>query len=263
MPSRSIARLDAINRPLIAGVYEVADEVGTRLRERFAALLEEGEAEPDWALIQRLAGRLLATNGRRLLDLDLDLEQARSRDKRLRAERDQLAEIVRAALRSARFLVDESFGRKLGAGLFRWRNLSKLNATSLILVAREMVGSLRSAQLEVPGLPPTGRPEAETVAAALEAAAEQLEAHLEILEPTLKRETYAVGLKEQERQETRATQLETQDFLVGIYRVAGQRHLAARLRPKRRKARSVQVVAHQLQVGGQQGDGDDGGAAGA
>lgn len=234
MPSRSIARLDAINRPLIAGVHEVAEEVGGHLRQRFAGLLEEGEQEPDWALIQRLAGRLLATNSRRLLDLDQDLEQARSRDKQMRATRDQLSEVVRAALRSARFLVDESFGKKLGAGLFRWRNLSKLNASSLILVAREMIGSLRSAQLDVPGLPPTGKPEAEAVAAALEAAADQLEAHLEILEPTVKRETYAVGLKEQERRETRATQLETQDFLVGIYRVARQRHLAARLRPKRR-----------------------------
>jgi hypothetical protein len=239
MPSRSIARLDAINRPLIAGVHEVAEEVGGHLRERFSALLEAGEQEPDWALIQRLAGRLLATNSRRLLDLDQDLEQGRSRDKQMRAKRDQLSEVVRAALRSARFLVDESVGKKLGAGLFRWRNLSKLNAISLILVAREMIGSLRSVPLETPNQPATGKPEVEAVAIALEAAADRLEAHLEILEPSVKRETYAVGMKEKEHQETRATQLETQDFLVGIYRVAGQKHLAARLRPKRRKGRAA------------------------
>lgn len=240
MPSKSIAKLDAFYRPLVAGVDEVAEEVGARLRERFANLIEAGETDPDWALIQRLAGRLLAANNQRLLDLDQQLEQGRTSDKRLRAERDQLAEAVRAALRSARFLIDESFGKELGAGLFRWRNLTKLNASSLVLVARETAGSLRSPQLTGgAGLQASGGPEAEAVVAALEAAAGQLEAHLKRLEPGQKRETYSVGRKEQERQETRATRLAAQDLLVGLYRAAGQNHLAARLRPKQKSKREA------------------------
>lgn len=239
MPSRTLARLEAQNRPLIAGVFEVAEEVGALLRKRFEALLEPGETPPDWGLIQHLAGRLMKSNNRRLLELDQNLEQGRTSDKQMRAERDLLAGKVRAALRSARFLVDETFGKSLGAGVFRWRRLSTLNATSLVLVAREMVGSLRSPQLKVTSALETGTPEAERVAAALEAASTQLEEHLELLEPSVKRETYSVGRKEQEIQETRAMQLAAQDFLVGLYRAAGQHHLAARLRPKQRKGREA------------------------
>ncbi len=69
MPSKSIAKLDAFYRPLVAGVHEVAAEVGARLHERFETFLEAGEPAPDWALIQRLAGRLLAASNQRLLDL--------------------------------------------------------------------------------------------------------------------------------------------------------------------------------------------------
>jgi hypothetical protein len=239
MPSKTVARLDAQNRPLVAGVFEVAEEVGALLRKRFEPLLEPGETPPDWSLIQHLAGRLMKSNNRRLLDLDQTLEQGRTSDKQLRAERDELAGKVRGALRAARFLVDETFGKSLGAGVFRWRRLSQLNATSLVLVANEMVGSLRSPQLKVSSVLDTGTPEAERVAAALEAASTQLEEHLELLEPTVKRETYSVGRKEQEFQETRAMQLVAQDLLVGLYRAAGQNHLAARLRPKQRKGREA------------------------
>jgi hypothetical protein len=243
MPSKTVARLDAQNRPLVAGVFEVAEEVGVLLRKRFEPLLEAGETQPDWGLIQHLAGRLMKSNNRRLIDLDQLLELGRTSDRQLRAERDQLAGKVRAALRAARFLVDETFGKSLGAGVFRWRRLSQLNATSLVLVARELVGSLRSPQLKVSSVLDIGTPEAERVAAALEAASSQLEAHLELLEPTVKRETYSVGRKEQELQETRAMQLAAQDLLAGLYRAAGQNHLAARLRPKQRKGRETGETA--------------------
>ncbi len=146
MPSKTIVRSDALTRQVVAGALETSEEVATFLRERLNPLLEEGENPPDWALIQRLAGRLIASGNQRLLDLDFQLEQERTSDKKLRAEREELADALRGELRSARFLLDESFGKELGAGLFRWRKLAKLRARPLVLAAQETAGSLRQPQ---------------------------------------------------------------------------------------------------------------------
>lgn len=249
MPSRKVVRLDNEIRQIMAGAHKMAEPVAADLVARFAQLLEPGEASPDWALLQRLTGRLIGRTHEKLIALDHQLEIGRTTNKKLRDERSTLETSLRAELRSARFLLDETFGKDLGGDLFRWRRLARLNARSMVLLARETAVSLRTPQLALGKLTeptPSALGTAEQVATALEAKATALESHLEQLEPNQKQETFEVGRKEQEWQEAHRSRLAAQDLLFGLYKAAGHDHLAARLRPKRR----VKSVSEEMQEGG-------------
>ena len=249
MPSRKVTRLDNESRQIMAGAHQVADRVAVDLQTRFAELLEPGETAPDWALVQRLTGRLIGRTHQNLIELDHQLEIGRTTNKKLRNERSSLENRLRAELRAARFLLDETFGKDLGGDLFRWRRLARLNARSMVLLARETAASLRTPQLALTkvteGTPSSLGP-VEQVASALETKANALESHLEQLEPNQKQEVFEVGRKEQEWQEAHRSRLAAQDLLFGLYKAAGHDHLASRLRPKVR----VRSASEEMQEGG-------------
>ena len=249
MPSRKVTRLDNESRQVMAGAHQMAESVAVDLQARFAELLEPGETAPDWALVQRLTGRLIGRTHQNLIELDHQLEIGRTTNKKLRNERSSLENRLRAELRAARFLLDETFGKDLGGDLFRWRRLARLNARSMVLLARETAASLRTPQLALTKLTegtPSSLGPVEQVASALETKANALESHLEQLEPNQKQEVFEVGRKEQEWQEAHRSRLAAQDLLFGLYKAAGHDHLASRLRPKVR----VRSASEEMQEGG-------------
>lgn len=249
MPSRKVTRLDNESRQVMAGAHQMAESVAVDLQARFAELLEPGETAPDWALLQRLTGRLIGRSHQKLIELDHQLEVGRTTNKKLRDERSTLANSLRAELRAARFLLDETFGKDLSGDLFRWRRLARLNARSMVLLARETAVSLRTPQLALAKLTegtPSSLGPVEQVASALETKANALENHLEQLEPNQKQEVFEVGRKEQEWQEAHRSRLAAQNLLFGLYKAAGHDHLASRLRPKVR----VKNANEETQEGG-------------
>lgn len=250
MPSRKVTRLDNESRQVMAGAHQMAESVAVDLKARFAELLEPGESSPDWALLQRLTGRLIGRSHQKLIELDHQLEVGRTTNKKLRDERSTLANSLRAELRAARFLLDETFGKDLSGDLFRWRRLARLNARSMVLLARETAVSLRTPQLargkRADEVTQSSLGSAEQVATALEAKATALENHLDQLEPSQKQEVFEVGRKEQEWQEAHRSRLAAQNLLFGLYKAAGHDHLASRLRPKVR----VRSASDEMQEGG-------------
>jgi hypothetical protein len=236
MPSRLVLKFRSQSEPVIAGALETAAEVTGSLAATYDVFLEEGEQKIDWTLLQKLISRRLASKSLRLAELDAGLEVGRSGDKELRRERNRLAALLRSELRAARFLLDESLGREVSAGLLRWREPSQVMPAGLVALARETATSLRSsAMLAEASLTATGAfPDPTGLAGALERRALELERQLQLLAPKLKRETFAVGEKSQEWQDANSARLRSQDLLFGLYRAAGKDHLAQRLRPKAR-----------------------------
>ena len=126
MPSTTVEKFQSENLQVSASAQEMAGEVAEALALRFNAYLAEGEKAVDWGLAQQLISRMLAGKGQELDGLDSQLEVDRTAIKKLRIERDSFAGELRRGLRSARFLLDESFGREQSAGLFRRRDLSRV-----------------------------------------------------------------------------------------------------------------------------------------
>ena len=236
MPSKIVTRFRSKIEPVVSGSLETAAEVAAALAEVFDGFLEEGETRIDWTLLQKLISRRLASKGQRLGEVDSRLEVNRSNDKQLRQERNRALTTLQRELRSARFLLDESFGRELAAEVLRWRRFSRVDPAALVALARETAAKLLTAPSFSPKRAdgPEGLPQPEVVAAALERRALEVEGHLEQLAPKRKRETFEVGEKSEELQEAKSAQLRSQDLLFGLYRAAGKDHLASRLRPKAR-----------------------------
>jgi hypothetical protein len=161
-------------------------------------------------------------------------------------------EEMRSELRSARFLLDESFDRSLPSGIFTRRNISQVRPLALVRLARETAANLRSPEV-TPSRQLAGGAFADpaALAEALDRRALELEQLLERLTPKRKKVTFGVGEKKQHLQLAHARRLRIQDLLFGIYRGAGYDHLAARLRPKRAR-RAAEAVGRQ-EGGGQEG----------
>jgi hypothetical protein len=231
MPSRLIDRFRSESHSVTSGATEVAPEVGASLAERLHFYLEEGENEVDWVLVQKLIIRMLTSKGERLDELDRQLELERAANAKLRSERAKIAARLRRELRSARMAVDSGFEPSLSPGPFRERRISSSAPGALVRFARETAAALRSPEL----LPSEALAEPSDLAAKIELRANQLEEQLGLLAPKTKREAFAVGAKRDEWQEATSVRQRGQDLLFGLYRGAGFDHLAARLRPKRRR----------------------------
>jgi hypothetical protein len=245
MSSKLIDQFQADSQLVAAGAAAMSEEVGTVLAEHFAPYFQEGEQAVDWALAQKLIGRMLAKKSQGLGHVDQTLQVDRAAGKAIRAERDQVAAELRRELRSARLLLDESFDRNLSSSIFSRRKISEVRPLGLARLARETAASLRSPEVS-PTRTLSGRafPERSGLAEALDSRALQLEQMLELLAPKRKRETYGVGMKKEHLKEANAGRMRVQDLLFGIYRGAGYDHLAARLRPKRIR-RAVDGMAKQ------------------
>jgi len=237
MPSQTVLRFQTASESVIASAAATADEVALSLAQVFDPLLAAGEPRVDWALVQKLASRRLSEKSLRLAEVDERLELARTGDKELRQQRNELVKLLRGELRSVRLLLDEKVGREVSAGLFRWRNPSQLKPSTLVVVARETAVALRASSLLDAAKEASGAFAAPgEIAAALENRAGELGALLDDLGPKRKRQTFDVGEKSQEWQEAYSARLRSQDLLYGLYRAAGKDHLAQRLRPKTRAA---------------------------
>ncbi len=234
MSSKLIDQFQSDSQLVSAGAAAMAEEVGTMLAEHFAPYLEEGEKAVDWVLAQHLIGRLLAKKSQDLDELDQRLEVERAANKSLRAEREHVATELRRELRSARLLLDESFGRDLPSAIFARRKISQVTPGPLVRLARETAAALRSPEvspmrsLTGGGLSRAGNPGRSSrppgPGAGATARARGAEAQAV---------TFGVGEKIQRWQEANTRRMRVQDLLFGIYRGAGYDHLAARLRPKR------------------------------
>ena len=117
MASKSIVqRQRAISFVLAAALAHVQD-VLPALAERLAPFLEEGETMPDFELVQRLVGRLLASTRARLVAADKDHLDELAGAAGPRRRRDDLVRAVRAKMIAIRKIVEGFFGPRHGSEL--------------------------------------------------------------------------------------------------------------------------------------------------
>lgn len=222
---------------------ENAPAVGARLAELLAPPPNAAGPGFDWQASMMEVGRFLQEAAASLLALGAETERARTRQVQLREQRDRAAAKVRGELRSLRFLFDEVFGREKTRRLFpARRELPTATAQALLASARELAELLRSDRIEWPAAA-VGRhlvPPAE-LAASLEASTAELEAPLEALRPKKSGGDVSRNLKNSGLAATGDLVRRGNDFLYGVYRLAGLDEAAANLRPappRRRPAES-------------------------
>lgn len=220
--------------------FENAPVVGARLSRILPAAANGDGPSAEWEASMRQVGHLLQDAAASLQRAGAENEQARTRQVQLRELRDQAAAKVRGELRSLRFLFDELFGKEKSLRLFpARRELPTATAQALLESARELAELLRSNRVEWPAQP-VGRhlvPPAE-LAASLEASTAELAAPVEALRPKKSGGDVSRNLKNSELAAAADLMRRGNDFLFGVYRLAGLDEAAANLRPAPPRRRS-------------------------
>ena len=228
-----------------ASAAGAAFENGPLVAERLAALLgpHAAAAGPgiDWQASLGEVGRLLDDAAAKLSGRDSENTRQRQRLLQLRQQRDAAAEQVRGELRSLRFLFDEVFGKSTSLLHFPTRRvLPKANAEFLLTYARELAELLRSDRLNWPAqevgrhLVPPGE-----LAASLEASAAALELPVAALREKEKGGDATRDVKNAELVSAGDLLRRGNDFLFGIYRLAGLDEAAGNLRGQRRRRKAT------------------------
>ncbi len=204
------------------------------LESLFGPYLKPGEAVPDVAFLQELVGRVLADHRSVLKENGMRQELSERGLAFLRIRRDEAAENLRDALRSARFYFDglrgRGYGKKLGLG----HGLSRLPPMFLARLGIETADNLAT---EPPAAKAKqgGLQDPHQLAGFVRGHAERLVALLAELAPERAGRKHRLGEKRRSLVKTEDVIRRCTAFLGGLYRLGGLPDLAERVRPKLRR----------------------------
>lgn len=219
-------------------VASSASELAVPIAAALDAKVPDAGNEPkiDWGRLQNVLGLLLTTNAERLRELDEQHAQKEVGSQLLREQRDKAADRLRQELRTARLLFDQKLTREGSRNIFPQRgDIARVSVANLVRLGRHIAAILRD---QVPARAPAEPGDslnAATVALALDAATQALEAILQELEPKLRQEALSLAKRRQEGAEALAAWRGTREVLSGLYQLAGFDYLADQLRERRRK----------------------------
>jgi hypothetical protein len=235
---------------LAAALGAQGDTVAAGLEERLATVLEDGEEMPDVRLLLRLFERLLGRSANDLDDTDADGWRKAMRLSALRFECGKAKVEVHAAVVKIRKATVELFGSKqcrfqLGLSLRTPRG-----AADLALEARRLVSRLADSAFKLPrSLLPGLEADPEGWVRQLLAPLERLEGLLGEIEV----QRIAVSDGVIARKKALAANHETCQLVMGaseaLFALAGEKELARRLRPRRRRRRDAAKPAPRRATG--------------
>jgi hypothetical protein len=179
MPTQGVVDRHRVGKALVASARTHAQQVGERLQQNLAAVLEDGETLPDLTHLQLLFARLLERRLDALLVVGRQERAELSEHRGPRKLRSEAAAEAREYLDRLRRAFRGAFGRACGPSLLGLTGRVPREPVSLCVVATEALDRLRTLLAVGPPQPRPG------IHLKLELVVETLQAKVESLDQTI------------------------------------------------------------------------------
>lgn len=235
MANKMVTRRQKLANAVQASVETHLERVGSALEGVIAPLLRDGESAPDMGFFQDLLGRLIEAHRDRMVAAEQGHLAELAGDIGSRSERDAAALEVRLKMVALRRILDGLFGPERSHEILAVEGPTARDPVVLLRQGQDTVVRMRSEELELP-------PQRLGQGAVLGPMSDQIEASLERLRIAIE----VIDREQRAAQGTlgvKSTALASFDvalgalvkILEGLYELAGERDLAAKVRPLRRQ----------------------------
>jgi hypothetical protein len=216
---------------LAASAARFGQQANEGAARRFAAVLQPGEATPDFLFAQELVGRLLHAASGNLQRTDNAQTAQLVAAAALRSERNRVAGELRDLLRIARQLLDGVLDPATARTILPVRRVSNMRPDALVKSGLDVVAALRNPNLGIE-VEPGSVFDVKGIAKSVEEKSEELATLLGQLAPQARNTQAGLGAKLAEIDNAADTHRRCADFLYGLYRLAGLDFHAERLRSR-------------------------------
>jgi len=229
MPSVRIVRHATIAADTAVAATVWSPSAARRIEQLLAPFLEQAEDMPDFELMLKLVGRLLAFHEKQATAIDEKTESYRISAVRLRIRRDEAAKALREELRRARYFFDQSRGKGEGAKLGLGEGLSYKNPRLLVRLGHQIADFLPDFAQKVPTDDRLPSPAA--LERSIRAKAEDLDQALAHLDPQAENEAVSRIRRRRETRQTERIIRRATTFLAGFYKLCELDDFAKKVRP--------------------------------